>query len=142
MAVEETELPQPVTMKGGDGPDSYAKNSSFQGSISEEKLNSFNLPLYFPSAKELKALIEKNGHFSIERYETTEQAKAAHALPKPQNCILHIRAGLEGLIKGHFGTEIVDEFFECFAKKHAETGFVFGENAVDNTLIFMILKRK
>ncbi|KAK6279825.1 hypothetical protein POUND7_020092 [Theobroma cacao] len=114
-----------------------------KGLISEEKANSFNLPLYFPSAKELKTLIERNGRFSIESMdEIVEQVKSAHALPNTQNYISHIRAGTEGLIKLHLGTEIVEDFFECYAKKHVETRFVFAENGADNTLIFMILKRK
>ena len=113
-----------------------------QGLISEEKVNSFNVPLYFPSAKELKTLIERNGRFSIESIdEIIEQVKRAQPLPSTQNSISHVRAGLEGLIKDHFGTEIVDEFFACYAKKHVENRFVYAENAVDNTLIFMILKR-
>ncbi|XP_022770009.1 probable S-adenosylmethionine-dependent methyltransferase At5g38780 [Durio zibethinus] len=114
-----------------------------KGLIREEKVNSFNLPLYFPSAKELKSLIERNGRFSMESIdEIIEQVKRAHtSLPSTQNYISHIRAGMEGLIKDHFGNEFVDEFFAHYAKKHVETRFVFAENAVDNTLIFMILKR-
>ncbi|XVF71525.1 hypothetical protein PTKIN_Ptkin12aG0044900 [Pterospermum kingtungense] len=114
-----------------------------KGLISEEKLNSFNLPLYFPSAKELKALIERNGRFSIESVdEIIEPVKRVQPMPSAQNSIVsHIRAGFEGLIKNHFGNEILDDFFACFAKKHVETGFVFAENAADNTLIFIILKR-
>ncbi|XVF20687.1 hypothetical protein REPUB_Repub12eG0023500 [Reevesia pubescens] len=114
-----------------------------KGLISEEKLNSFNMPLYFPSAKELKILIERNGHFSIESsHEIIEQVKRVQPLPSTQNSTSHIRAGLEGLMKDHFGNEIVDEIFACYATKHAETRFVFAEKAADNTLIFMILKRK
>ncbi|GMI63412.1 hypothetical protein like AT1G15125 [Hibiscus trionum] len=113
-----------------------------KGLIKEEKVKSFNLPLYFPSAKQLKALIERNGRFSIESFdEITEQVKGVAALPSAQNYISHVRAGFEGLIKEHFGNEMVDEFFAYYAKKHIETGFVFGENAAENTLIFIILKR-
>ncbi|KAH1131072.1 hypothetical protein J1N35_002450 [Gossypium stocksii] len=113
-----------------------------KGLVTEEKVKSFNLPLYFPSAKEVKELIERNGHFSIESMnEITEQLKRGQPLPSTQNCISHVRAGFEGLIKDHFGTEIVDEFFTCYANKHLQSGFVFGDNAVDNTLMFMILKR-
>ncbi|KAK8287855.1 hypothetical protein V6Z11_D07G082300 [Gossypium hirsutum] len=113
-----------------------------KGLVNEEKVKSFNLPLYFPSAKEVKVLIERNGRFSIESMnEITEQLKRGQPLPSAQNCISHVRAGFEGLIKDHFGTEIVDEFFACYAKKHLQSGFVFGDNGVDNTLMFMILKR-
>ncbi|KAL4324714.1 hypothetical protein GQ457_11G005220 [Hibiscus cannabinus] len=112
------------------------------GLIEEEKVKSFNLPLYFPSAKELKALIEKNGRFSIESFdEITEQLKSVAALPSAQHYISHVRAGFEGVIKEHFGHEMVDELFAYYGNKHLECGFVFGQNAAANTLIFMILKR-
>ncbi|KAL6970015.1 gibberellin A4 carboxyl methyltransferase, partial [Sarracenia purpurea var. burkii] len=41
------------------------------GSISEAKVDSFYLPVYFPSPREMKQLIESNGCFSIERMELT-----------------------------------------------------------------------
>ena len=114
-----------------------------QGLVSEEKVNSFNLPLYFPSSKELKAIIERNGQFGIESSdEIIEKVKHVHALPTAQIYVSQIRAGMEGLIKDHFGKDIGNEFFESYAKKHVETGFVFIENAYDNSLIFMILRRK
>ncbi|KAE8673148.1 zinc finger CCCH domain-containing protein 14-like [Hibiscus syriacus] len=113
-----------------------------KGLINEEKVKSFNLPLYFPTAKELKALIERNGRLCIESIdEMSGQMKRVPTLPSTQNYISHVRAGFEGLIREHFGNEMVDEFFECYGKKHLESGFVFGENAVDNTLITVILKR-
>ncbi|XP_037496972.1 LOW QUALITY PROTEIN: probable S-adenosylmethionine-dependent methyltransferase At5g38100, partial [Jatropha curcas] len=36
------------------------------GVISEEKVDTFNLPLYYSSPKELEEIIKRNGHFSIE----------------------------------------------------------------------------
>ncbi|KAK6255774.1 hypothetical protein SCA6_017079 [Theobroma cacao] len=118
-------------------------NLAKKGLVTEEKVKSFNLPLYFPSTKELKAIIGRNGDFSIERSdEIIEKLKHVHALPDAQIYISQIRAGMEGLIKHHFGKEIAEEFFQSYAAKHVETGFVFTDNACDNTLIFMILRRK
>ncbi|KAE8679749.1 putative S-adenosyl-L-methionine-dependent methyltransferases superfamily protein [Hibiscus syriacus] len=113
-----------------------------KGLIDEEKVKSFNLPLHFPTAKELKALIERNGRLCIESIdEMTGQVKRVPALPSTENYISLVRAGFEVLIKKHFGNEMVDEFFTYYGQKHLESSFVFGENAVDNTLISVILKR-
>ncbi|KAJ6684312.1 S-ADENOSYL-L-METHIONINE:CARBOXYL METHYLTRANSFERASE FAMILY PROTEIN [Salix viminalis] len=40
------------------------------GVISEEKLDSFNLPLYYSSSKEIEEIIKANGNFSIERMDS------------------------------------------------------------------------
>ncbi|XP_039170968.1 loganic acid O-methyltransferase-like [Eucalyptus grandis] len=37
------------------------------GLLSEEKIHSFNLPLYHPTLAEMEALVKRNGHFNIER---------------------------------------------------------------------------
>ncbi|KAI3842986.1 hypothetical protein MKW92_010922 [Papaver armeniacum] len=41
-----------------------------QGAIQEEKLNSFNIPAYYPSPEEIKSIIESEGSFTINQLET------------------------------------------------------------------------
>ncbi|KAG6650015.1 hypothetical protein CIPAW_06G014200 [Carya illinoinensis] len=54
-----------------------------EGLVSEAKVDSFNLPLYYTSHKELKELIGRNEHFTIERMENLNNPKKHVILPKP-----------------------------------------------------------
>ncbi|KAG6707094.1 hypothetical protein I3842_06G014400 [Carya illinoinensis] len=55
-----------------------------EGLVSEAKVDSFNLPLYYTSHKELKELIGRNEHFTIERMENLNNDPKKHViLPKP-----------------------------------------------------------
>ncbi|KAL0380827.1 UNVERIFIED_CONTAM: Loganic acid O-methyltransferase [Sesamum angustifolium] len=61
-----------------------------KGRISEEKIDSFNFPTYYTFPEELKAIIEKNGNYSIERMEIfdnpgKQKLEASPALLLPEN---------------------------------------------------------
>lgn len=80
-----------------------------EGIIEESLVDSFNLPMYFPSAQHMAKVVEKNGCFSIERMELIN--------PHPNDIdaksfICNLRAGLEGIFTKHFGSKIADEMFE------------------------------
>ncbi|TYG36020.1 hypothetical protein ES288_D13G030900v1 [Gossypium darwinii] len=45
-----------------------------EGLVSEDEVDSFNLPIYTPSPAEMASVVEKNGHFSIEMLELTNPA--------------------------------------------------------------------
>lgn len=112
-----------------------------QGLISKEKIDTFNLPLYYPSAEELKEVIDRVNYFTIERMEEQflESIKMIHDV---QLRTSHIRAALEGLIANHFGNEIVEELFEDYAKAYAENINIFFENDIKyNSIFALILKR-
>lgn len=92
-----------------------------KGRVSEEKVDMFNLPLYFISVQELEAIIERNGCFSIEKMEILHPTITAQSListpHKGQAISSHIRAATEGLIKAHFGEEILDQLFDSYSRK-------------------------
>lgn len=46
-----------------------------EGLLSENDVDSFNLPRYYASQQELESVIERNGSFSIERIELLDRAK-------------------------------------------------------------------
>lgn len=106
--------------------------------VSEEKVDSFNVPIYYMSLEELEAAVERNGCFSVERIEN---------LPFPQGSgsvgklfISHVRAVIEGLIKQHFGHEILDKLFDLCYKKFEEQRY---EYASGMPIIYLaVLKRK
>ncbi|XP_047054014.1 benzoate O-methyltransferase-like [Lolium rigidum] len=104
-----------------------------KGRVKKEKLDSFNLPYYAPSMKEVKALINKNGLFDVENFKLFESnwdprddsegdivLDCASSGANVANCI---RAVLEPLIVDHFGEDIIEELFMVYAStvaKHLE----------------------
>ena len=84
---------------------------SFQGLISEAQVDTFILQVYFASPKEMTQLVERNGCFSIERMEITLPWERVDGL-YVQACAMHLRAGMEGIISKHFGSEIIDKLFD------------------------------
>ncbi|XP_038679145.1 loganic acid O-methyltransferase-like [Tripterygium wilfordii] len=112
-----------------------------KGLIDEEKVDSFNLPVYAASCEEMKAAVERNGSFSIEAMELLPQRKPINGsnllFAAARMISAHTRASLEGLLKEHFGDDIcLDDLFDMHAKK-IQDSFSF-----NRTLLFILLKRK
>ncbi|KAL6181466.1 hypothetical protein ACLB2K_048121 [Fragaria x ananassa] len=80
-----------------------------KGVVSEEKVDSFNMPLYSMSPQELEAAIKRNGCFSID---------IMADLPRPMAQLLatHLRGSMEEDLKQQFGEEVLDELFNLFLK--------------------------
>ena len=120
-------------------------NLILQGIVSEEKLDTFNLPVYHMSPQELEEVVERNGCFSIERMNSISFSSSS--LPtlvstnqKAQAISFHIRAVTEELIKAHFGEEILDQLFNSYSKKLEEEYYSMIESSVLN--LCAVLKRK
>ena len=113
-----------------------------QGLISEAQVDSFNLPVYASSVKEMTELVERNGCFSIERMEiTTLRQSSIDGPASRQACTMHLRAGMEGIITKHFGAEIIDQLFHRFHKKIEEFSDMMESSSKEGTQIFIVLKR-
>ncbi|GFZ21296.1 S-adenosyl-L-methionine-dependent methyltransferases superfamily protein [Actinidia rufa] len=112
------------------------------GSISEAELDSFNLPLYFPSLKEMTQLVQSNGCFSIESMELTDPLSKMVGPLNVRAVVMHFRAGLEGILSKHFGSEIIDELFERTLDKSAKFSSRFESCCSKDTQLFLVLKRK
>ncbi|XP_058760091.1 S-adenosyl-L-methionine:benzoic acid/salicylic acid carboxyl methyltransferase 2-like [Vicia villosa] len=87
-----------------------------QGIIEEEKLNTFNLPNYFPSPSEVKLEVETEGSFSINQMEVSE---VNWHVPEPdmvESVVKTTKAILEPLLISHFGEGVTKEIFEHFRK--------------------------
>lgn len=109
-----------------------------QGIVSEEKVDTFNVPVYNMSPQELKEAVEKNGSFSIEIMEDIPLVGPAI---EAQVFACHTRAALEGLFKNHFGEQILDVLFDSFRNKIEEnySSFFMSGKVVNS---FVLLKRK
>ncbi|KAF8369992.1 hypothetical protein HHK36_031977 [Tetracentron sinense] len=104
------------------------------------KVDSFNLPIYTMSPRELEAVCRENGQFTVERMEQLPRVVGHSTATRAQSCTLHIRAAMERLLKEHFGHEILDELFDRYCKKLEEHSFIFDTGKGIN--IFALLKRK
>ena len=102
-------------------------------------MDSFNLPVYVASPKEMTQLVERNGCFSIERMKITQPWVRVDDL-SGQACTMHLRAGMEGIISKHLGTEIIDELFDRYCKKHGEFIDLL-ESKCNGNQLFIVLKR-
>jgi jasmonate O-methyltransferase len=85
--------------------------------IDKAKLDSFYIPVYGPSAKELRVIIEEEGSFSITEMQTHDCASGMDRAHLTPNRIANtLRAVFEPIIVQHFG-EIMDEFVRT-GEKH------------------------
>uniref|UniRef100_A0A803LYN3 S-adenosylmethionine-dependent methyltransferase n=1 Tax=Chenopodium quinoa TaxID=63459 RepID=A0A803LYN3_CHEQI len=120
------------------------------GVISQEQVDSFNLPIYGVSPMEMESLVKKNGRFSIERMELTDPTSrrknnegGSNKTSGDGNAIAnHLRAGMEGILSKHFGVEKMDELFERFSKKTIEFSDKFKSSLKQGTQLFIILVKK
>ncbi|KAI9379631.1 hypothetical protein POPTR_017G121800v4 [Populus trichocarpa] len=112
------------------------------GEISEEKLDSFNLPLYYSSSTEIEEIIKVNGNFSIEIMDLLSHQ--IWQTSKKSNIDISVsggRAVFQGLVEEHFGSEVVEKTFEHFAKKLVDNFSIFDGAAHEHIDHFILLKR-
>ncbi|KAK6930531.1 SAM dependent carboxyl methyltransferase [Dillenia turbinata] len=104
-----------------------------EGRLNKEELDSFNIPVYSPSASEVRLLVQHNGCFSIARLEVRQEH--VHII-SPQS----VRAGFEGIFSKNFGNEIIDEVVRRYADKVEGCSFIRDEEGI-NCQLFILLKR-
>ncbi|XP_059446644.1 loganic acid O-methyltransferase-like [Corylus avellana] len=105
------------------------------GLVSEANLDSINLPIYFPSPKELMAVIERNRCFSIEGIQDLGQDKQVRI----ESLTLTLRAALRGFFEKHFGNDIVDEVFDRYLEKLANTPIFLNLNENQKTFVLSVI---
>ncbi|KAG9449044.1 hypothetical protein H6P81_009009 [Aristolochia fimbriata] len=116
-----------------------------RGEIEEEKVDSFNLPIYLPSSTEFKALVEENGYFSVVRTEAMPPPVTGAVSEGFARAVrMNMRAANEGLISNHFGSQVVDDLFEKYEKKLIvdSTSDLLENSTGEATELFVLLKRK
>lgn len=97
-------------------------------------MNSFNIPTYIASLEEIEEMVKQNGCFSIEIMEILPQE-----MPPPKMVSATMRGGMGGIIKQHFGEEILDDLFDLLFMKFEEASSSFDpKNAIN---LFVCLKR-
>ncbi|XP_011069731.1 probable S-adenosylmethionine-dependent methyltransferase At5g37990 [Sesamum indicum] len=112
-----------------------------KGRFCEAKVDSFNLPYYFPTPEQLKPILERSHSFSLERLEILNNP-GKHSLPSVKARAAFIRAVHEGLLADHFGSEVIDELFDLYIQKLAASPVFQNPNNDKSIVILAVLKRK
>ncbi|KAM3218043.1 loganic acid O-methyltransferase-like isoform X2 [Capsicum annuum] len=113
-----------------------------EGKIDESLVNSFNLPIYFPSLEDMAKAVEKNDYFSIEIIELTYPKSKLVDEADAKTLIINLRAVLEVLFVNHFGSEIAEEAFARTTLKSDEISTWMKTNYQKACQLFVALKRK
>ncbi|KAH1235006.1 7-methylxanthosine synthase 1 [Glycine max] len=99
-----------------------------EGLIEEEKLDSFNIPVYEPTLEEIRHAIQEEGSFVVLRLEILilpldeglneggDDSFLAGNI-KAELIAKHMRAILEPLLSTKFGAEVINELFIRYEKK-------------------------
>ncbi|XP_010278173.1 PREDICTED: salicylate carboxymethyltransferase-like [Nelumbo nucifera] len=120
-----------------------------QGLIEEEKVNTFNMPIYAPSPREMKSVIEREGSFDIDRLEAFEinwkqednlGDNETNKLRDAQNIARYLRAVVEPLLANHFGEALMDKLFCRLREILADR--MLKEDAKLVTVIVSLTRRK
>ncbi|KAL7104004.1 hypothetical protein ACP275_08G216800 [Erythranthe tilingii] len=129
-------IPSDVNLLG-----SCLMDMATMGRFSETKVDSFNLPYYFSTPKQLKSILERSDSFTIERMDILNNP-GKHTLPTVKARAAFFRAVHERLLTHHFGSEIIDELFYLYMKK-LESSPVFLNPCNDKSMVILaVLKRK
>ncbi|KAH6802061.1 hypothetical protein C2S51_033507 [Perilla frutescens var. frutescens] len=112
-----------------------------KGIFSEEKVDTFNLPLYYTNPQELKAIIEKNSSFRMERMEIL-YSPGKRTLSSAKARATFFRAVFEVMLTNHFGSDVMDELFDRYMKKLAASPHFLDPDNDKSIMILIILKCK
>ncbi|KAH6795511.1 hypothetical protein C2S51_036497 [Perilla frutescens var. frutescens] len=112
-----------------------------KGRLSEAKIDSFNLPYYFPTPQQLKAILQRSKSFSLERMEIIGNNRGKYSVGRAEARAAFYRAVHEGLLTNHFGSEIIDELFHLYMKKLAASPLFLNPNHDKSVVILVVIKR-
>ena len=98
-----------------------------QGTIEEEKVEAFNIPVYHPSSTEVVEGVEREGSFVINAVDVSQvdcdgQENGATVIAKRSEAPSRLlRSIVESILASQFGTAVIDEIFERYTR-------VFGDH--------------
>ncbi|XP_049388849.1 loganic acid O-methyltransferase-like isoform X1 [Solanum stenotomum] len=113
-----------------------------EGKLDESLVDSFNLPMYFPSPQDMTKVVEKNGCFSIEMMELRYTKSKLVDEVDAKTLMINLRTSLEGLLINHFGSKIAEEACARTILKSEEISAWMKVNYEKPSILFAALKRK
>ncbi|KAI4389331.1 hypothetical protein MLD38_001566 [Melastoma candidum] len=103
-------------------------------------VDSFNIQYYSPTSAELKAVVARDGRFVIEKIERFERPKLERSQRIIDAIVMHLRAGWEGIIKAHFGDDVIEPLFERFKERVDQSSLLSDSGFVPLMEMLFLLK--
>uniref|UniRef100_A0A7N0VDD8 Uncharacterized protein n=1 Tax=Kalanchoe fedtschenkoi TaxID=63787 RepID=A0A7N0VDD8_KALFE len=113
-----------------------------EGIFAEEKVDSFNLPIYFPTIGEVEEILNKNVSFSMEKLEMIEKDPVNMEALTSNVVAGMILAALGATMEEHFGCDIVENVRPRFINKIEQNQHLLNQIADRHIDLFILLKRK
>ncbi|XP_057804904.1 loganic acid O-methyltransferase-like [Salvia miltiorrhiza] len=113
-----------------------------EGVVEKSAIDAFNLPIHIPTLEEMRKVIEKNGHFSIERIELINPKAGIEEALDAATVLVHMRAAMEGVFTAHFGASVVDKMFANVLPKAPQISHCFQALHNIHNQLFLVLTRK
>lgn len=113
-----------------------------QGLVTEEQVDSFNLPIYIPSPEEMTFRITQNGDFTIEAMELTNPSPSTGGPIDVRAWMTHVRVAMEVMFLEHFQKDTIDKLFARLCAKLSEASDELEATYRDGIQLFLVLKRK
>ncbi|KAK4380582.1 hypothetical protein RND71_002444 [Anisodus tanguticus] len=113
-----------------------------EGMLDESLVDSFNVPVYFPSPEDMIKVVERNECFSIERIELTYPQSKLVDEADAKSFMINLRAVLERVFINHFGSKIAEETFARTILKSEEISALMKADYEKACQLFISLKRK
>ncbi|KAG5390143.1 hypothetical protein IGI04_031684 [Brassica rapa subsp. trilocularis] len=141
---------------GREGPEHVGRGNSFlwellaraiadlvsQGEIEEEKLDSYELHFYAPSAAEIEGEVNKEGSFELEKLEMLEvdmEWGNEDGISYGKAVAKTIRAVQESMLASHFGEEILNKLFDTYGRIIDEE---IAKEDIKHITFVVVLRRK
>ncbi|CAK8560444.1 unnamed protein product [Lathyrus sativus] len=87
-----------------------------EGIIEEDKLNTFNIPNYYPCPREVKFVVLNDGSFDINRLELSEVDVNASSNQSGYKFAQSMKAVFEPVLVSHFGEAMVEDAFRRYGE--------------------------
>eukprot|EP01018_Ginkgo_biloba_P008718 Gb_40376 [translate_table: standard] len=117
-----------------------------EGLIEEDKLDSFNLPLYTPSMDEIKAVVEAQGSFRVEKLQLLDariNGGDGALLNKDvfgREFSKGVRSVYESICEAHIGAQLIEELFDRVAKIAAQNQIEYiNQIQTSHTLVLILV---
>lgn len=110
--------------------------------MSEVEIDSFNIPYYLPTLEQLKAILGRNPNFKVEKMEIVKNTGKCK-FSDMRGRVASFRAVHESMLSHHFGGgEIMDELFDRYEKKLADSPVLRDVDNDKTIMILAVLKRE
>ncbi|XP_047940321.1 loganic acid O-methyltransferase-like isoform X2 [Salvia hispanica] len=113
-----------------------------EGMLSQDKVDTLNVPHVYPSVKQMRRAMEKNGCFEIVEMEIRNARSNQEAPIDIESAVMHLRALAESTMANHLGSHIVEELFNrAVEKKTLFSQMLYSAGIQIGSQLFALLKR-